>query len=110
MSNLIAIILGALLLITNPTKAEFEDFVGTRVAAEMPKRLQSSDRFTNQLVGTFVSKLATEATEHANYYLFSVYTVDLSPLKIFKPELPATVKILAIAGQFIPLTQNQLIK
>ena len=110
MSNLIALILGVLLLVTNPTKTEFEGFVSNQITANMPNNNQSGDRFANQLVGGLVSKLASEATQRDNYYLLSVYTVDLAMLRLFKPELPPTVKIIGIGSKFIPITDSQIFK
>lgn len=110
MSNLIALIVGLLLLVSNPTKTEFEGFVSNQITANMPSKNQPGDRFTNQLVGGLVSKLASEATQRDNYYLLSLYTIDLAMLRLFKPELPPTVKIIGIGGQFIPITDNQIFK
>jgi hypothetical protein len=39
-----------------------------------------------------------------------VYTVDLAMLRLFKPELPPTVKIIGIGGKFIPITDNPVFK
>ena len=110
MGNLIALIAGILLMISNPTKTEFEGFVSDQISANMPGKNQPGDRFTNQLVGGIVSKLASEATQRDNYYLLSVYTVDLAMLRLFKPDLPPTVKIVGIGGKFIPITSNQIFK
>lgn len=110
MSNLIALIVGLLLLVSNPTKIEFEGFVSNQISANMPSKNQPSDRFTNQLVGGLVSKLASEATQRDNYYLLSVYTVDLAMLRLFKPELPPTVKVIGIGGKFVPITDNSVFK
>ena len=110
MSKLIALIIGLLLLVSNPTKTEFEGFVSNQITANLPSKNATSDRFTNQLIGGLVSKLASEATQRDNYYLLSVYTVDLAMLRLFKPELPPTVKIIGIGSKFFPLTDNQIFK
>ena len=110
MGKIILVIIGVVLLVTNPTKIEFEGFVSTQISANMPSKNQPGDRFTNQLVGGLVSKLASEATQRDNYYLFSMYTVDLAMLRFFNPELPPSVKIVGIGTKFIPLTDNNVFK
>jgi len=58
--------------------------------------------------GGLVSGLATENTLRKNYYLFSVYTVDLSVLALFGQNVPKQVKFLGIANQFVPLEEWQV--
>ena len=109
MGILFTLLVGVLLLITNPTSTEFEEYVSVQVTTNVAGKQPLSEQVTRQLLGGFVSKIASEHTERANYFLFSVYNVDMSGLRLFRPELPPVVNVLAIGGQFIPLTKNPVI-
>ena len=109
MSKLFALLIGLLLLITNPTESEFEGFVSTQISNNIAGKTSLGDRFASQIVAGFVSKMASGLTARANYYFFSVYTLDMTSLRAFRPEIPPAVKVVGIGGQFIPLTKNPLI-
>jgi hypothetical protein len=110
MSKLFALLISVLLLITNPTEPEFEEFVSLQISNNVAGKTSLGDRFASQIVAGFVSKMASGLTERANYYFFSVYTLDMSSLRAFRPDVPSAVKVVGIGGQFIPLTKNPLIK
>jgi len=99
MGNFLLIGLGFFLFATNPEQPEFDQFVRTTVTAKM----QSGDALVDMFAGGLVSGLATENTIRKNYYLFSVYTVDLSALALFSQNVPNQIKFLGIANQFVPL-------
>ncbi len=110
MSKIFALLIGALLLMTNPTDPEFEGFISSQISNNIAGKNLFGDRFANQMVTGFVSKITSDLTQRANYYFFSVYTLDMTGLRVFRPELPPAVKVVGIGGQFIPLTKNPLIK
>jgi hypothetical protein len=101
MGNFILIVLGFFLFATNPEQPEFDQFVRTTVAG----KVESGNALVDTLAGGLVSGLAKENTLRKNYYLFSVYTVDLSVLALFGQNVPNQVKFLGIANQFIPMEQ-----
>ncbi len=110
MGALFALMIAALLLLTNPTAVEFEEYVSMQVTHNIAGKNPLGDRVARQRAGGFVAKIASGHTERENYFLFSVYNVDMSGLRLFKPELPPAVNVLGIGGQFIPLTRNPVIQ
>ena len=101
MGNFLLIVVGFFLFATNPEQPEFDQFVRTTVAA----KVESGNALVDMFAGGLVSGLATENTLRKNYYLFSVYTVDLSVLALFSQNVPKQVKFLGIANQFVPLEE-----
>jgi len=101
MANFLLIVLGFFLFATNPEQPDFDQFVHTTVAG----KVESGNALVDKFAGGLVSGLAKEYTLRKNYYLFSVYTVDLSVLVLFGQNVPKQVKFLGIANQFIPLQQ-----
>ena len=99
MGNFILIVLGFLLFASNPEQPEFDQFVRTTVAG----KVESGNALVDMFAGGLVSGLAKDNTLRKNYYLFSVYTVDLSVLALLGQNVPNQVKFLGIANQFIPL-------
>jgi hypothetical protein len=101
MGNFLLIVLGFFLFATNPEQPEFDQFVRTTVTS----KVASGNALVDMFAGGLVSGLAKENTLRKNYYLFSVYTVDLSVLALLGQNVPNQVKFLGIANQFIPLEQ-----
>ena len=101
MGNFLLIVLGFFLFATNPEQPEFDQFVQTTVTSKM----ESGNALVDLFAGGLVSGLAKENTFRKNYYLFSVYTVDLSVLQMFGQNVPKQLKFLGIANQFVPLEQ-----
>ena len=101
MGNFLLIALGFFLFASNPEQPEFDQFVRTTVAG----KVESGNPLADVFIGGLVSGMATENTRRKNYYLFSVYTVDLSVLALLSPNVPHQVKFLGIANQFVPLEQ-----
>lgn len=92
------IILGAL-IITNPTKADFQDYIS--------KRINESPADSEESVNKFFSALATLGlnliTERDNYVVCSVYTINTNYFKMFSNDVSNNPKFLGIFGHFIPL-------
>ena len=101
MGNFLLIVLGFFLFASNPEQAEFDQFVSTTVAG----KVESGNTLVDMFAGGLVSRLAKENTLRKNYYMFSIYTVDLSVLAMFGNNVPKQVKFLGIANQFFPLEQ-----
>ena len=101
MGNFLLIVLGFFLFATNPEQPEFDQFVRTTVTS----KVESGNALVDMFAGGLVSGLAKENTLRKNYYLFSIYTVDLSVLALLSQNVPKQVKFLGIANQFVPLEQ-----
>ncbi len=99
MGNFLLIVLGFFLFATNPEQPEFDQFVRTTVTS----KVASGDALVDMFAGGLVSGLAKENSLRKNYYLFSIYTADLSILAMLGQNVPNQVKFLGIANQFIPL-------
>jgi hypothetical protein len=101
MGNLVLIVLGLSLFVTNPEQLEFDQFLRTTVTG----KVKSGNAVVDMFAGTLVSGLAKENTVRKNYYLFSFYSVDLSVLAMLGQNVPKQLKFLGIANQFFPLEQ-----
>jgi hypothetical protein len=101
MGNFIFAILGLFLFATNPEPADFDQFIRSTIAS----KTESGNTFVDLLAGSVAADMTKEYTNRKNYYVFSIYTVDLSVLSIFKPDIPKQIKILGIANQFVPLNR-----
>ena len=93
------LLVAALLYITNPTLLDFNDFLRQSFIATKDPSLVA--------ISGLISKVGTEATTRENYYLASVYTIDLSLLTLFSPEIPTSIKFLGVANQFYQISPDQ---
>ena len=101
MGNFIFAILGLILFATNPKPADFDQFIRSTIAS----KTESGNTFVDLLAGSVAADMTKEYTIRKNFYVFSIYTIDLSVLSIFKPDIPKQLKVLGIANQFVPLSQ-----
>jgi hypothetical protein len=92
------IILGAL-IITNPTKADFQNYISNRIQKSSGNAEDSSNKFLSALATLAVNQI----TERDNYFVCSLYTVNTTFFKIISDKVPDNPKFLGIFGQFIPL-------
>lgn len=92
------IILGAL-IITNPTKADFQNYISNRIQKSSGNTEDSSNKFLSALATLAVNQI----TERDNYFVCSLYTVNTTYFKMFSDKVPDNPKFLGIFGQFIPL-------
>jgi hypothetical protein len=97
----ILIIAVIFLFITNPKQEDFNRFAQEYTRSNS----NSGEAIVDSLAGAFVSEIAAENTYRKDYYIFSIYTVDLSLIALFSTNLPNEVKILGIAGNFLPMSQ-----
>src|SRR6056300_1687246 len=88
------------LFITNPIQEDFNRF-----AQEYTRRnTNSGEAIVDSFAAAFVSEIAAENTYRKDYYIFSIYTVDLSLIALFSTNVPNEIKILGIAGNFFPIS------
>ena len=93
----------ALLVATNPSRGEFNDWI-MQYAAEKVKSEASGQKrevsWGERLVGSYSTGwvLSNLPVARSNFLVFSLYRVDLP--QDLRKEFPGCV--LAIAGQFIP--------
>src|SRR5208337_518665 len=92
------IILGAL-IITNPTKSDFQNYISNRIQKSSGNTEDSSNKFLSALTTLAVNQI----TERDNYFVCSIYTVNTTSFKMFSDKVPDNPKFLGILGQFIPL-------
>ena len=99
MGNVLLVILSFFLFVTNPEQVEFDQFVRTKIST----KTDSGNALVDALAGAAVAGLAKDNTQRRNYYLFSIYTVDLSLLVILGQNVPQQVKFIGIANQIFTL-------
>ena len=102
MTKILLVICGLFLYASNPEQAEFDQFVRSTVEV----KVESGNALVDMLTAGIASGLAKDNTIRKNYFLFSVYTVDLSVLAALGKDVPRQVKFLAIANNFIPLNSG----
>jgi len=94
-SLIILVLVAALLYVTNPSKEDFSDWTKARMEERMEESAKENG-IQEALSGTLSeigSAVGAMFTEEKNYYLFSIYTVDLgkkeySYLGVFKVFIP----------------------
>jgi len=89
------------LYITNPTQEDFKRFAQEYTRSNT----NSGEPILDSFAGAFVAEIATENTYRKDYYIFSVYTVDLSLIALFSTNMPNDIKIFGIAGNFFPISR-----
>ncbi len=101
----IAIICGVLALIlylTNPTQNDFKEAIVQRINES--GTVEKSNAFQKLIVG-IASYAIDSVTTRTNYYIFSIFEIDSSLLRIIDSDTPR-LKFVGIAGRIIPLFQN----
>jgi len=97
----IIIIAVIFLFITNPTQVDFYRFAQEYTRSNT----NSGEPILDSLAGEYVALIANGSTYRKNYYIFSVYTVDLSLIALFSTNVPNEIKLLGIAGNFFPISR-----
>jgi len=100
------------LFLTNPNKTDFGVFVDTQLNQKLNQQMNSGDdslRGVRSLLSGITSKFVVDSTERKNYYLFSTYTLDVSLINAFNPEIPKMLKFVGIANKFFPVNEEKFI-
>jgi hypothetical protein len=104
------VLIGFALNISNPSKNEFIDFISIEIKKKYPEiNLQAnadSSAVEQILVGfgnTVITNILKESTTQKDYWLFSVYELDMRLLRDFGAQVK-NVKVIGIANTFIPLS------
>jgi len=92
---LLIIILG-LLALTNPSMDDFKLAAEERVKTEMEKKSELEQALGNLFGGTLSSLIASK-TKRSNYFLFSVYSLNVNK---------EDYKYIGVASLFVPLQKN----
>jgi hypothetical protein len=95
---IIAIIL-LILYLTNPSEKEFKDAITQRI--DESGIVDKSNPFQQLMVG-IASYAINAITTRSNYYIFSIFEIDSSLLKMIDNDTPK-LKFIGIAGHIIPL-------
>lgn len=105
-SEWLVFIFAVFLFLTNPNKTDFGVFVDTQLNQKLSQQMNPGDdslRGVRSLLSGIASKFVVDSTERQNYYLFSTYTLDVSLINAFNPEIPKMLKFVGIANKFFPL-------
>lgn len=102
------LILAAILVFTNPGPESFERFVEDSVAQILVAQAGDSPAgpLVGQLGGALASRLARRHTERDNYFLFSVYRLDLRAAGIPADEW----RFLGIGTTFLELHRPEQLR
>jgi hypothetical protein len=108
LSTLISIILIVGLLITNPSKAEFIDYLNHKISGGL-QRLLTKEDFNEKTKGVMstitqgIAKLAlARLIKEQNFYLFHIYEIDTTLIRLVDADIPK-FKFIGVANQFIPM-------
>jgi hypothetical protein len=93
----------ALLVATNPTRAEFNDWImqyAVQKVRDVGRAQKREVGWTERVIGGYATgwAIASLPVARSNYLVFSIYRVDLP--QDLRREFPSC--IIAVAGQFIP--------
>jgi hypothetical protein len=93
----------ALLVATNPTRAEFNDWImqyAVQKVRDVGKAQKREVGWSERLIGGYSTGwvISNLPIARSNYLVFSIYRVDLPPE--IRGDYPGCV--FAVAGQFIP--------
>ena len=107
---IVLVLIGLALNISNPSKNEFIDFISVEIKKKYPEiNLQTnadSSTVEQMLVGfgnTVITNVLKESTTQKDYWLFSVYELDMRLLRDFGAQIK-NLKVIGVAGSFIPLS------
>lgn len=100
---LLVVALIALLVATNPTRAEFNDWImqySVQKVRDVGKAQKREVDWSERIIGGYSTGwvISNLPVARSNYLVFSIYRVDL-PQDI-RSDFPGC--IIAVAGQFIP--------
>ena len=96
---------------TNPSKTDFIEFASIQIKNKYPElnfKPESSNTGLEKLISglgnTMVSNFLTESTTQKDYWIFSIFEVDMKLARDFgiKGE---NLKVLGVAGTFVPLSE-----
>ena len=98
------------LSLTNPTKSDFVDFASQQIKKEYPhldfKAEEKTSTLEKMIAGfgnALITNYLTEATTRRDYWIFSLYEVDMKLARDFGVKAK-NIKVLGIGGAFVPLT------
>lgn len=106
-------LIGLALNVTNPSQNDFIDFASSEIKKKYPELDFKADQAANgieKLLAGFGNMMITnflaEATTRKDYWLFSIYEVNLKAARDFGVQAN-NMRILGVAGQFIALSKAE---
>ena len=97
--------------VTNPSKTDFIEFASTHIKNKYPDLNFKPETNANELekiiagVGnTMVTNFLTESTTQKDYWILSVFEVDMKLARDFGIK-EKNLKVLGVAGTFIPFSE-----
>ena len=96
---------------TNPSKTDFIEFASIQIKKKYPEldfKPESSATSLEKLISgfgnTMVSNYLTESTTQKDYWILSVFEVDMKLARDFGIK-EKNLKVLGVAGTFVPLSE-----
>ena len=96
---------------TNPSKTDFIEFASIQIKKKYPEldfKPESSATGLEKLISgfgnTMVSNFLTESTTQKDYWIFSIFEVDMKLARDFGVK-DKNIKVLGVAGTFVPLSE-----
>ena len=96
--TIILVALCGLLVYTNPTMDDYENFVQQHIRREMAGHDQPVDRFWGSIMGSIGAAFVVSQTIRTDYVFFSIYEVDFGDHHL---------KVIGILKNFFVLEKKQ---
>ncbi len=98
----ISIIICAGLAFTNPEKKEFVQFLNKQIVKPIDEKSPELSKEIKTFASGLMAIAIEKTTERKDYFVFSVYKVDTSAIRLFNNDVP-DLKFIGIGSQFFPL-------
>ena len=96
-SIVFAVIVGAGLAFTNPEKSEFVQFLNKQIIKSMDEKTPDLGKEGKTFASGLMAIAIDKTTDRKDYFVFSVYNVDTSVLRLFNNDVPAMESCSSIA-------------
>lgn len=107
MRETIIFIIALGLLVSNPDKQDFVDFMKTELSKKLDKN-NSTNVNLNRITTGIAGFLLNEFVDRKNYYLFSIYKINQPPFFGGSKNDSTDKEFFGIAGTFLPLSEEAI--
>jgi hypothetical protein len=97
--------------VTNPSKNDFIEFASTHIKNKYPdlnfkpeSNATDLEKIISGVGNTMITNFLTETTTQKDYWILSVFEVDMKLARDFGIK-EKNLKVLGVAGTFIPLSE-----
>jgi hypothetical protein len=105
MDKTVIFIIALGLLVSNPDKQDFVDFMKTELSKKLDKN-NSTNVNLNRITQGIAGFLLNEFVDRKNYYLFSIYKINRPPFFGASKDDSTDKEFFGIAGTFLPLSKE----